>query len=74
MIAYVHWLRQAVFKRYFRFMFGMTGRALQRIDVFQQLSVTRVLEFFCRMRIKRFNAVLTMTINASLLQHLATTK
>ena len=67
-------LCEPVFCSYFRLVFGMAGRALQRIDLRQQIRISRILEFLGRVRVQRLDPVLTVAVNACFLQHLTATK
>jgi hypothetical protein len=57
---------------YLRLVLDVTGGAHQSIDILQAFGIARVLEFAARVRIERFFAVLTMTVDTRLLDHLAT--
>jgi hypothetical protein len=70
MTAQVCGLRNTVLSRNFRSMFRMAGYTVQCIDVFQAIGVARILELCAWMRILRFLAVLSMTVDAGILQHL----
>ena len=67
-------LRNTILARDLRAMLGVTGDAMQCIDMLQPVRVARVPEFTYRMRIKRLFAIVTVASDTGLLQYFSTAK